>query len=87
MCFVYLILFLQSGVPKESLGVIAPYRAQVAQISLFLQDADVVVNTADRFQGKDKEVIILSCTKSFDKVQYVNRDVCVGKFFNFVTNQ
>jgi len=49
----------QAGVPAESIGVIAPYRAQVAEISSRLPDT-VAVDTVDRFQGSSKEVIIVS---------------------------
>lgn len=60
--------------------MIAPYRAQVAQLSSLLQNVGIDVNTADRFQGKDKEVILLSCTKSFERAQYVNRNVSMRMF-------
>ena len=49
----------QAGVPAESIGVIAPYRAQVAEISSRLP-GNVAVDTVDRFQGSSKEVIIVS---------------------------
>ncbi|EMA02011.1 DNA replication ATP-dependent helicase Dna2 [Haloarcula vallismortis] len=47
-----------AGVPAEDIGVIAPYRAQVAEISKRLPD--VTVDTVDRFQGSSKEVIVIS---------------------------
>ncbi|MFU1781594.1 AAA domain-containing protein [Haloarcula japonica] len=47
-----------AGVPADDIGVIAPYRAQVAEISKRLPD--VTVDTVDRFQGSSKEVIIIS---------------------------
>ncbi|KAF2883992.1 hypothetical protein ILUMI_22190 [Ignelater luminosus] len=57
---------LEAGVPSSSIGIIAPYRAQVSQISLAIETKGVEVSTVDQFQGKDKEVIIYSCTKSCD---------------------
>ncbi|EMA30261.1 AAA domain-containing protein [Haloarcula japonica] len=47
-----------AGVPADDIGVIAPYRAQVAEISKRLPD--VTVDTVDRFQGSSKEVIVIS---------------------------
>ena len=56
----------QGGVPASSIGVIATYRAQVAQISQYLEEMSVEVSTVDQFQGRDKNVVIYSCTKSAD---------------------
>ncbi|KAJ3660379.1 hypothetical protein Zmor_004829 [Zophobas morio] len=57
---------LKGGVPTSSIGVIATYRAQVAQISQYLEEMSVEVSTVDQFQGRDKNVVIYSCTKSAD---------------------
>ncbi|KAJ8949315.1 hypothetical protein NQ318_006740 [Aromia moschata] len=59
---------LKAGVPSADIGVIATYRAQVAQISALLQGHSVDVSTVDQFQGKDKNVIIYSATKSREGV-------------------
>ncbi|WP_424004659.1 AAA domain-containing protein [Haloarcula salina] len=48
----------EAGVPADDIGVIAPYRAQVAEITRRLPD--VAVDTVDRFQGSSKEVIVVS---------------------------
>jgi len=50
--------FLSAGVDPEDIGVIAPFRAQVAEVSKRV-DA-VTVDTVDRFQGSAKEVIVVS---------------------------
>ncbi|MFC7250882.1 AAA domain-containing protein [Halomicroarcula sp. GCM10025324] len=50
----------EAGVPAADIGVIAPYRAQVSEISRRL--TDVAVDTVDRFQGSSKEVIVVSFT-------------------------
>lgn len=50
--------FVASGVDREDIGVIAPFRAQVAEISRRL--SGVTVDTVDRFQGSAKEVIVVS---------------------------
>ncbi|MBX0285098.1 AAA family ATPase [Halomicroarcula sp. F28] len=47
-----------AGVPAEDIGVIAPFRAQVAELNRRLPD--VAVDTVDRFQGSSKEVIVVS---------------------------
>ena len=52
--------FLAAGVDRDDIGVIAPFRAQVAEISRRL--SAVAVDTVDRFQGSSKEVIVISFT-------------------------
>ena len=49
--------YLDAGLAAEDIGVIAPFRAQVAEIS---RRVGVTVDTVDRFQGSSKEVIIVS---------------------------
>jgi len=48
----------EAGVPAEDIGVIAPFRAQVAELTRRLPD--VAVDTVDRFQGSSKAVIVVS---------------------------
>ena len=52
--------FLDAGVDPADVGVIAPFRAQVAEISRRLPA--VAVDTVDRFQGSAKEVVVVSFT-------------------------
>jgi DNA replication ATP-dependent helicase Dna2 len=49
--------FREAGVDADDIGVIAPFRAQVAEIG---RRVDVTVDTVDRFQGSSKEVIVVS---------------------------
>jgi DNA replication ATP-dependent helicase Dna2 len=56
--------YVAAGVPREEIGVIAPFRAQVAEISKRL--LDTTVDTVDRFQGSAKEVIVVSFVASGD---------------------
>ncbi|WP_224449377.1 AAA domain-containing protein [Haloprofundus salilacus] len=49
--------FEAAGVEATDIGVIAPFRAQVAELTKRL---DVTVDTVDRFQGSSKEVIVVS---------------------------
>jgi len=51
--------YLDAGVDPGDVGVIAPYRAQVAEITRHVP-AGVAVDTVDRFQGSSKEVIVVS---------------------------
>ncbi|XP_014211220.1 DNA replication ATP-dependent helicase/nuclease DNA2 [Copidosoma floridanum] len=54
------------GVHAQTIGVIAPYRAQV-QLLRSIVSSDIEVNTVDQYQGRDKDVIIYSCSKSVPK--------------------
>jgi DNA replication ATP-dependent helicase Dna2 len=54
---------LAAGVDPADVGVIAPYRAQVARIG---QRVDVTVDTVDRFQGSSEEVIVVSFVATDD---------------------
>ena len=47
----------EAGVDADDIGVIAPFRAQVAEID---RRVDVTVDTVDRFQGSSEEVIVVS---------------------------
>ena len=51
----------QAGLERSEIGVIAPFRAQVSELSRHVPD-DVTVDTVDRFQGSSQEVIIISFT-------------------------
>jgi DNA replication ATP-dependent helicase Dna2 len=56
--------FLDAGVDPADVGVIAPFRAQVSEVSRRLPG--VTVDTVDRFQGSAKEVVVLSVTTTGD---------------------
>jgi len=55
---------LKKASPSSSVGVIAPFRAQVEILRRELSSAPVDINTVDQFQGKDRDVILYSCTRS-----------------------
>ncbi|XP_072236496.1 DNA replication ATP-dependent helicase/nuclease DNA2 [Leuresthes tenuis] len=64
---VLLSLLIKAGCKPSDVGVIAPYRQQLKTISALLQSpafTGVEVNTVDRYQGRDKSVIILSFVRS-----------------------
>ena len=52
------------GLSSSNIGAIAPYRAQVNLLRQNLANISIDVKTVDQFQGRDKEVIIYSCTRS-----------------------
>jgi DNA replication ATP-dependent helicase Dna2 len=51
--------FVDAGVDPADIGVIAPFRAQVAEVGRRVP-AGVTVDTVDRFQGSSQEVILVS---------------------------
>jgi superfamily I DNA and/or RNA helicase len=52
----------EAGVRPEQVGVVAPYRAQVQALRLALPELEV--GTANAFQGREKDVILASFTRS-----------------------
>ncbi|XP_034118668.1 DNA replication ATP-dependent helicase/nuclease DNA2 [Drosophila albomicans] len=56
---------LDAGFEPSRIGVIAPYRAQVELLrKLSPRLIDVEFNTVDQYQGRDKDLIIYSCSKT-----------------------
>jgi superfamily I DNA and/or RNA helicase len=57
------VLLVRSGVPEEQVGVAAPFRATVAAIRRLLEQspeaAGCTVDTVDRFQGGQREAMIV----------------------------
>ena len=56
--------YLNKGVEKEQIGIISPY---VDQVKLISENTDVEVKSVDGFQGREKEIIIISTVRSNDK--------------------
>ena len=72
--------FLQAGVAPADVGVIALYNEQVRLIRDVLTSqqrvsggggggSDVEVNTVDRYQGRDKSVVMMSFVKHVTSTQ------------------
>jgi len=57
--------FLAAGVDPGDIGVIAPFRAQVAEVGRHVPE-EVAVDTVDRFQGSAREVVVISFVASGD---------------------
>ncbi|KXJ71308.1 hypothetical protein RP20_CCG020869 [Aedes albopictus] len=78
--FYIIMALVDCGIKGTSIGVIAPFRAQVDLLRNYLsmlkrlydnkgeagisKNLDIEINTVDQYQGKDKDIIIYSCTKS-----------------------
>lgn len=67
--------FLKSGIRPEQIGIITPYEGQRAYLVQYMQNQgplntklylDVEVASVDAFQGREKDIIILSCVRSND---------------------
>ncbi|KAL7276348.1 DNA replication endonuclease-helicase Dna2 [Rhizina undulata] len=60
--------FLSCGLEATSIGVISVYRSQLKLIqNLLRKRTSVEMHTADKFQGRDKEIIIISLVRSNDQ--------------------
>jgi DNA replication ATP-dependent helicase Dna2 len=62
---------IHAGVPPNTIGVITFYRSQLALLRSEMKAVagttaanELEMHTADKYQGRDKEVIILSCVRS-----------------------
>lgn len=62
---------IRAGVPPRSIGIITFYRSQLARLRHDVKSiagstaaSEVEMHTADKYQGRDKEVILLSCVRS-----------------------
>ena len=55
---------LNRGIRPEDIAVISPYDDQVAQIKRMLHVEGLEIKTVDGFQGREKEVVIVSFVRS-----------------------
>ncbi|KAK8037880.1 hypothetical protein PG994_014647 [Apiospora phragmitis] len=57
---------LTAGVPASDIGVMTHYRSQLSLLkhNLRRHGSSIELHTADRFQGRDKEVVVLSLVRS-----------------------
>ncbi|XP_012939097.1 DNA replication ATP-dependent helicase/nuclease DNA2 isoform X2 [Aplysia californica] len=63
-----LLSWAEAGVDASTIGVISPYRSQVKYLQQQLQRCPLVAaaeaNTVDQYQGRDKEIIVMSFVRS-----------------------
>ncbi len=57
----------ENGIAPHQIGVIAPYAAQVRLLRGRLDLAELEIDTVDGFQGREKEVILLTMVRSNDR--------------------
>lgn len=55
---------LERGLPAEELGIITPYAAQARVLRKLLEDERIEIDSVDGFQGREKEVILVSLVRS-----------------------
>ncbi len=55
---------LEAGVPPAEIAVISPYSAQVRLLSSRTPDPAVEIDSVDGFQGREKELVIVSLVRS-----------------------
>ncbi|KAH9260748.1 hypothetical protein BASA81_001215 [Batrachochytrium salamandrivorans] len=48
----------------DQIGIISPYRAQLAELRLALTNVDVEIDTVDKYQGREKACIVVSLVRS-----------------------
>jgi predicted DNA helicase len=56
--------FVENGLKEADIGVITPYNDQVDLIKKMLQLEEVQISSVDGFQGREKELIVLSLVRS-----------------------
>ncbi|KAI9782713.1 MAG: Tripartite DNA replication factor [Geoglossum umbratile] len=67
LCTQLVSALLATGVPASSIGVISVYRSQIALLRHSMRNptaTHIEMHTADKFQGRDKDVVILSLVRS-----------------------
>ena len=56
-----------AGMQRDQIAVIAPYAAQVRWLRRNSSMRDIEVDTVDGFQGREKEAVIITFTRSNDR--------------------
>ncbi|EED24276.1 DNA replication helicase Dna2, putative [Talaromyces stipitatus ATCC 10500] len=66
LCVQIVQAFISSGISPREIGVITFYRSQLSLLrqSLRQYSTELEMHTTDKFQGRDKEIVILSCVRS-----------------------
>lgn len=64
--------FLKLGINMDDIGIIAPFQMQVSLLKSIINDycstiseeQKIEISTVDQYQGRDKRLMIISCTKA-----------------------
>ena len=56
--------FMEAGVEASQIAIIAPYAAQVRLLRGRLDHREIEVDTVDGFQGREKEVVLITMVRS-----------------------
>ena len=56
-----------AGVRTDQIAIIAPYAAQVRLLRGRLDTPDLEIDTVDGFQGREKEVVLITMVRSNDR--------------------
>ena len=57
---------IKNNIPESFIGVIAAYNAQVSRLKVLLPYKDIEIGTVDGFQGREKEIILISTVRCND---------------------
>ena len=58
---------MDAGVKADQIAIIAPYAAQVRLLRNRMELRELEIDTVDGFQGREKEVILITLTRSNDR--------------------
>lgn len=54
----------ESNYSRDEIGIISPYNRQVKLLKSLSRMFKIETSTIDQFQGRDKDIILISCVKS-----------------------
>lgn len=78
--FIAALLFGKNGPDKKiQIGIVSPYKLQVEKLKLYFSsvykkdtlDQHLEINTVDGFQGREKDIIIMSCVRAHPEAHTV----------------
>ncbi|XP_021612067.1 DNA replication ATP-dependent helicase/nuclease JHS1 isoform X4 [Manihot esculenta] len=63
---------IKSGIESEDIGIITPYNSQANLIRTTISKISVEINTIDKYQGRDKDCILVSFVRSSENPRNYN---------------
>jgi helicase MOV-10 len=59
----------------DDIGIISPYKAQIIRLKqTFEKLSEIEIGTTEYFQGREKNIIIISTVKSHAKIGFLNNE-------------